>query len=143
MDSDQQLLKLLGNKDVLALAFGAMIGWGWVVTTGLWITEAGSLGAILAFVVGGVLVVFVGLTYAELASALPLAGGEYVYSYKAMGRVASFITTWAIILGYVSVVAFEAVALPTVFEYLIPNYSMGHLYTIAGWDVTATWVGVG
>ncbi|GHH99009.1 APC family permease [Neobacillus kokaensis] len=141
--SDPKLLKILGNKDVLALAFGAMIGWGWVVTTGLWITGAGSLGAILAFLIGGILVIFVGLTYAELASSMPLAGGEHVYSYKAMGRGASFITTWAIILGYVSVVAFEAVALPTVFEYLIPNYSQGYLYTIAGWDVTITWAGVG
>ncbi|MFD2761095.1 APC family permease [Lentibacillus juripiscarius] len=140
---EKKLLKILGNKDVLALAFGAMIGWGWVVTTGLWITEAGSLGAILAFAIGGVLVVVVGLTYAELASALPLAGGEHVYTFKAMGRTASFIATWAIILGYVSVVAFEAVALPTVFEYLVPDYSQGYLYTIAGWDVTATWAGVG
>ncbi|WP_257349806.1 APC family permease [Pseudalkalibacillus decolorationis] len=141
--NDPKLLKILGKKDVLALAFGAMIGWGWVVTTGLWITGAGSLGAILAFAIGGLLVILVGLTYAELASALPLAGGEHAYSYKAMGRGASFITTWAIILGYVSVVAFEAVALPTVFEYLIPNYSQGYLYTIAGWDVTLTWAGVG
>src|SRR5699024_3125225 len=114
-----------------------------VVTTGLWISEAGSVGAILAFIVGGLLVVLVGLTYSELASALPLAGGELIYSFKAMGRVAAFITTWAIILGYVSVVAFEAVALPTVFEYLIPDYSRGYLYTIAGWDVTITWAGVG
>jgi amino acid transporter len=141
--SEKRFIKTLGNRDVLALAFGAMIGWGWVVTTGLWITEAGSLGAILAFVIGGLLVTFVGLTYAELASALPLAGGEHVYSFKAMGRVASFVTTWAIILGYVSVVAFEAVALPTVFEFLIPNYSKGYLYTIADWDVTVTWAGVG
>lgn len=140
---EQKLVKTLGNRDVLALAFGAMIGWGWVVTAGLWIDNAGSLGAILAFLIGGVLVVLVGLTYSELASALPLAGGELIYSFKAMGRVVSFITTWAIILGYVSVVAFEAVALPTVFEYLIPNYSQGYLYTIAGWDVTATWAGVG
>lgn len=143
MKEDQTFLKTLGNRDVLALAFGAMIGWGWVVTTGLWITEAGSLGAILAFLIGGTLVVFVGLTYSELASALPLAGGELIYSFKAMGRVASYVTTWAIILGYVSVVAFEAVALPTVFEYLIPGYSKGYMYTIAGWDVTATWAGVG
>lgn len=141
--SETRFIKTLGNRDVLTLAFGAMIGWGWVVTAGLWITEAGSLGAILAFVIGGLLVTFVGLTYAELASALPLAGGEHVYSFKAMGRVASFITTWAIILGYVSVVAFEAVALPTVFEYLIPNYSKGYLYTVADWDVTITWAGVG
>lgn len=143
MKEEQRFIKTLGNRDVLSLAFGAMIGWGWVVTAGLWITEAGSLGAILAFLIGGMLVVFVGLTYAELAAALPLAGGELIYSFKAMGRIASFVTTWAIILGYVSVVAFEAVALPTVFEYLIPGYSKGHLYTIADWDVTITWAGVG
>src|SRR5690625_3676080 len=107
--SEPRLKTILGNKDVLALAFGAMIGWGWVVTAGLWITEAGSLGAIIAFLIGGLLVVLVGLTYAELTSALPLAGGELVFSYKAMGRVASFVTTWAVILGYVSVVSFVAV----------------------------------
>src|SRR5699024_8210065 len=136
---EQKLLKMLGNKDVLALAFGAMIGWGWVVTTGLWITEAGSLGAILAFMIGGTMVVLFGLTFAELVVSLAFAGGELYYSCKAMGRLASFITTWAIILAYVSVVAFEAVALPTVFEYLIPSYSKGYLYTISGWDVTITW----
>src|SRR5699024_1614533 len=92
---------------------------------------------------GGLLVTLIGLTYAELAAAMPLAGGEFIYSFKALGRVASFVTTWALILGYVSVVAFEAVALPTVFEYVIPNYSTGHMYTIAGWDVTATLAGVG
>lgn len=142
MESDR-LVKILRNKDVLSLAFGAMIGWGWVVTTGIWISQAGSFGAIIAFLIGGFLVVLVGLTYAELSSSLPLTGGELIYSFKAMGRVASFVTTWAIVLGYVSVVAFEAVALPTVFEYLLPNYSKGYLYTITGWDVTITWVGVG
>lgn len=120
-----------------------MIGWGWVVTTDIWISQAGSIGAMIAFLIGGLLVVLVGLTYAELSSSLPLVGGELIYSLKAMGRVVSFITTWAIILGYVSVVAFEAVALPTVFEYLVLNYSKGYLYTITGWDVTITWAGIG
>ena len=143
MNEEQRFIKVLGNKDVLALAFGAMIGWGWVVSTGHWIAEAGSLGAILAFIIGGILVLLIGLTYAELSSALPLSGGELVFSYKALGRLPSFITTWAVVFGYVSVVAFEAVALPTVFEYLVPNFSQGYLYTIGGWDVTITWAGVG
>ena len=123
----QQFLKVLGKKDVLALAFGAMIGWGWVVSSGTWITEAGSIGAVLAFAIGGVLVLLIGLTYAELSSALPLAGGEFVFSYQAMGRLPSFITTWAVIFGYVSVIAFEAVALPTVFEYIIPCSNKGSI----------------
>ncbi|KID12092.1 hypothetical protein P279_30420, partial [Rhodobacteraceae bacterium PD-2] len=105
-----ELTRVLARTDVLALAFGAMIGWGWIVMTGNWIVSAGSVGAMSAFLLGGLVIVLVGLTYAELASAMPQVGGEHVYSYRAMGHFASFLCTWAIVLGYVSVVAFEAVA---------------------------------
>ncbi|MFN3164910.1 MAG: amino acid permease, partial [Pseudohongiellaceae bacterium] len=74
-------VRILGRKDVIALSFGAMIGWSWVVLTGTWISSAGALGAIVAFLVGGTAIAIVGLTYAELASALPFAGGEHVYSH--------------------------------------------------------------
>jgi len=135
--------RVIQRKEVLTLAFGAMIGWSWVALTGNWIAEAGSLGAISGFLVGGIAIIFVGLTYAELASAMPQAGGEHVYSYRALGYNASFICTWALLLGYVSVVTFEAVALPTVFDYLVPGFSRGYLWTVAGWDVELTWVLLG
>lgn len=136
-------IRVIQRKEVLTLAFGAMIGWSWVALTGGWINEAGSLGAMVAFVVGGITVILVGYTYAELAAAMPQAGGEHVYSYRALGRNASFLCTWAILLAYVSVVTFEAVAFPTVIEYLAPNFSKGYLWTVAGWDVNATWVAAG
>ena len=141
--SDGQFIRVIRRKEVLALSFGAMIGWSWVALTGNWIEGAGSAGAMLAFLFGGIVVIFVGFTYAELASAMPQAGGEHVYSHRALGATASFICTWAILLGYVSVVAFEAVALPTVAEYLFPGFSRGYLWTVAGWDVNFTWVLVG
>ena len=133
-------LRVLSRKDVIALAFGAMIGWSWVVLTGTWIGSAGALGAIVAFLVGGGALVLVGLTYAELASALPFAGGEHVYSYRALGKKASFVCTWAIILGYMSVIAFEAVALPTVMSSLVPAINSVYLWNVAGWDVYLVWV---
>lgn len=135
--------RVLSKKDVIALAFGAMIGWGWIVLAGNWIETAGTLGAILAFALGGLLVVFVGLTYAELTAAMPQCGGEHVFSHRGLGYKSSFVCTWAIILGYISVVAFEAVAFPTVTEYLFPKYIQGFMYTIAGYDVYFTWVLVG
>ncbi len=135
--------KVLKSKDVLALAFGAMIGWGWVVLAGGWVNSAGALGAMIAFAVGGFAVVLIGLTYAELASAMPLTGGEHVYSYRAFGMGGSFLCTWAIILGYMSVVAFEAVALPTVVEQLFPSYKVGLMWSVAGYDVYFTWVMIG
>ena len=133
-------IRVIKRREVLALAFGAIIGWSWVVLTGVWIQGAGSLGAVVGFLIGGLAIVLVGFTYAELASAMPEVGGEHVYSYRALGRSASFVCTWAILLGYVSVVAFEAVALPTVAEYLVPGFSRGYLWTVAGWEVEATWV---
>lgn len=135
--------RILGRWDILALAFGAMVGWGWVVLAGTQIREGGTFGAILAFAAGGFAVFLISLTYAELCSAMPKTGGEHIYSYRALGVTGSFICTWAIILGYVAVVAFEAVALPTVLDYLVPGYAVGHLWTVAGWDVKATWVAVG
>ena len=137
---ETHFLRVLGRKEVLALAFGAMIGWSWVVLSGTWIYSAGTVGAILAFLFGGLVMLVIGLTYAELASALPFAGGEHVYSHRALGTGASFICTWAIILGYVSVATFEAVALPTVLDSLIPGLDKVFLWQIAGWNVYLTWV---
>ena len=84
--------KVLNAWDVLVIAFGAMIGWGWVVSTGGWIEKGGVLGAAIGFVIGGIMIFFVGMTYAELTAAMPQCGGEHVFSYKAMGSTGSFIS---------------------------------------------------
>lgn len=143
MKQDQNMQKVLSRWDVLFLAFGAMIGWGWVVLSGTWVMEAGTVGAMISFVIGGVLVIFVGLTYAELASAMPTTGGALIYVLRGIGPRAAFTASWALALGYISVVAFEAVALPTVIEYIFPNYKVGFMYSINNYDVYASWVLVG
>lgn len=80
------------------------------------------------------------MTYAELTAAMPQCGGEHVFSYKAMGSTGSFICTWMIILGYVSVACFEACAFPTIITYLWPGFLKGYLYTVAGFDIYASWL---
>jgi APA family basic amino acid/polyamine antiporter len=132
--------KVLGAWDILVIAFGAMIGWGWVVSTGSWIEKGGVIGAALGFIIGGIMIFFVGMTYAELTAAMPQCGGEHVFSYRAMGAVGSFICTWMIVLGYVSVACFEACAFPTIITYLWPGFLKGYLYTVAGFDIYASWL---
>jgi len=142
-DYGHDLKRVLDLKDTLALSFGAMVGWSWVILSGLWIGNGGSLGAAMGFVLAGVPIMLIGLLYAELASAMPVVGGEHEYSLRALGRHGSFVCTWAIVFVYISVCAFEAVALPTVIEYWFPGYQQGYLWSIAGWDVHASWVAVG
>lgn len=143
VESRPALRRVLDLKDTLALAFGAMVGWSWVILSGLWLGNGGSLGAVIGFVVAGVPIMLIGLLYAELASAMPVVGGEHAYSLRALGRHGSFICTWSIVFVYVSVCAFEAVALPTVLDYWFPGYQTGYLWTIAAWEVHASWVAVG
>ena len=141
--SDSILVRVLNRRDVLSLAFGAMIGWSWVLLTGEWTSSAGTLGATLAFALGGAAMVFVALVYAELAAALPEAGGEHVYSLRALGPAFSFVCSWSIVLGYVSVAAFEAVALPYALTFLLPGIDWLHLWTIRGFEVHLSFVLIG
>jgi amino acid transporter len=142
-ETEPSLKKVLGRLDVLALGFGAMIGFGWVVLTGGWLESAGTMGAVTAMVAGGIIMGVVGLTYAELCAAMPKAGGEHNYIMRAMGARPSFIGSWAIIGGYVTIVAFEAVALPRTVQYIFPDLSQVRLWNVAGFDVHLTWALVG
>ncbi len=143
MEQNSKFDKVMGSWDILVIAFGAMIGWGWVINSGDWITTSGFMGSIIAMLIGGLMVFFVGLTYAELTSAMPQCGGEHVFSYRAMGPTGSFVCTWMIILGYVATAAFEATALPTVITYLFPKFNQVYLYTIAGKDIYLTTILLG
>ncbi|MBU8697411.1 APC family permease [Bacillus pumilus] len=139
----QQMAKTMSQSDVLFLSIGAMLGWGWVVLSGDWILTAGFLGSVIAFVIGGILVIFIGLTYAELSSAIPETGGGLVFVQRAFGIKSAFVSAWGVLFGYVSVITFEAVALPTVIDYVIPTQHVGFLWNIGGWDVYFTWVLIG
>ena len=140
MSEKQRFKKVMSATDILVVAFGAMIGWGWVVSSGRWIQNAGAIGTVIGFIIGGIMIYFVGMTYAELTPAMPKVGGEHVFSYKAFGPIGSFICTWALILSYIGVVCFEAVSLPTIIQYIFPSFAKGYMYTIAGSDVYATGV---
>ena len=142
-DSGDRFARVLKARAVLALSFGAMIGWSWVLMTGHWVENAGSVGTLLAFLGGGLVIGFIGLTYAELASAMPKAGGEHVYTHAALGANWSFVCTWALLMAYATVCVFESVALPTAVEYLVPGIRLGTLWTVVGAPVDIGFVLVG
>ena len=143
MSESTRFAKVLKSREVVSLAFGAMIGWSWVLMTGVWLTDAGSLGTLIAFAVGGFAVALIGLTYSELAAAMPKAGGEHIYTQRALGHRWSFACTWALLFSYVNVCLFEAVALHSAVEYLLPEIRLGTLWTFLGSDVDLGFVLLG
>ena len=139
----QKLQRSFKTKDVLALAFGTMIGWGWIMLSGKWAADAGMLGAMGAYGIGAILCIFVGMAYAELTPAIPCTGGGVVFSYKALGYWPAVIAGLATSFAYLGVAAWEGPAFATAIDYVIPVPKLGYLWTIAGFDVYATWSLIG
>lgn len=141
--SARRFHRSLGTLQLFVLGFGSMVGFGWVVLSGEWIRDAGMGGATTAFVLGGALMALVGLVYAELSSAMPLAGGEHNYLLRAMGPRLALIGSWGIVGGYVSVTMFESVAVPRSLTYLTPALAQLPMYSVAGSEVYLTWALLG
>jgi len=77
----------------------------------------------------------VALCYAELISAMPVAGGEIAYAYRAFGTGKSFWVGWLLAFGYIAVSAFEAAAVGRVLAYLWPPLPGPLVYRLFGSDV--------
>lgn len=131
-----KLLKILRVRDGLAVTVGIIIGVGILRTPGL---IAGYLGSPLAMLgvwaFGGVVVVLSTLVLAEMAAALPQAGGKYVYAREAYGSQIGFVVGWSELLvtrGFSG--AAKAVVIA---EYLVLLMGRGSVPILAGAVVLA------
>jgi amino acid transporter len=89
----------LGLLDATMIGMGAMIGAGIFVLTGLAAEIAGP-AALLVFVLNGVVTAFTGLSYAELASAIPKSGGGYAFVREIFDDLPSFLMGWMLWFAY-------------------------------------------
>lgn len=120
--------------DYFMLGFGAMVGVGWSVAINGWFASGGgALPALLAFVIGTLLMIPVGFCYAELTPAMPVAGGVVAFTYRAFGKFPSFIAGWFVVLAYVNVLPWEAIYINDVLGMMFPILKSGEpLYTLGG-----------
>jgi amino acid transporter len=86
----------LGVWDAISIVVGIVVGAGiFKSPAGVFAQASGPGTALLAWVVGGLLSLAGALCFAELASAFPRSGGEYVYLTRAFGPWAGFLFAWA------------------------------------------------
>ena len=79
---------------ITMMGLGMMIGAGVFLGTGKSIAWSGPGGVILTFALNGLIAVFTAMSYAELSSAIPRAGGAYNFARVAFGRQSSFVAGW-------------------------------------------------
>src|SRR3984957_847757 len=95
-----ELKRTLGAMNLVFLGIGCIIGTGIFVLTGRAAAVWAGPGIMISFVITGLLCAFVALCYAELASALPVSGSAYSYSYASMGEIVAWIMGLLMLLEY-------------------------------------------
>src|SRR5437879_13323911 len=95
---ERSLRRHLGALNLITLGLGAIIGAGIFVLTGQAAALYAGPAVPLSFILTGIACAFAGLCYAEMASAVPVAGSAYTYSYATMGEFVAWIIGWGVVL---------------------------------------------
>jgi amino acid transporter len=126
------LARKLKLADFFSLGFGTMVGVGWLVVMDDWLGRGGPLGVGLAFLIGGVALLPIGVVYGHLVKAIPDAAAEIAYTAAVFPRWISYSTGWMMLLAYYIVCPWEAVAIGRIAGYLFPALDQIELYRVAG-----------
>ena len=138
-----ELRGAIGRFQLFSLAFGAILGAGWIVAVGDWVRAAGPMGTVCAFVAGAAVLSSVAACYAELGKLYPVTGGEVVYAERLFNREIAYYTGWFLAIVYVGVCAFSAISLGWIIEALAPDRSGPVLYTVLGHAIHSTGLAAG
>jgi APA family basic amino acid/polyamine antiporter len=143
VDHETGFVRELGLFDSAMVVIGAMIGSGIFIVPADMARNIGSAGWLLAaWVFTGVLTIAAALSYGELASMMPRAGGMYVYLREAFSPVWGFLYGWTLFTviqtGTIAAVAvafarFTGVLLPAISEqrYIIPPLHLSTGYALS------------
>jgi amino acid transporter/nucleotide-binding universal stress UspA family protein len=114
----------LGLFDASMIGIGAMIGAGIFVLTGIAAGEAGP-ASLLAFALNGIVTLITAFAYAELASAIPRAGGGYSFVRMAFPGATGFLAGWLLWFAYTVACSLYALGFAGYFWEFFHKYMSG------------------
>jgi len=129
------LARTLRTTEYFALAFGTMVGVGWLLVIDDWLTRGGPGGAMLGFLIGGVALIPVAFVYGKFVREIPDAASELAYATTVFPRSIGFAAAWLMTLAYLIVCPWEAVAVGRILGYLFPSIQTFEIYRVGGYPV--------
>src|SRR5699024_1878021 len=117
--SNGKMKRSLSLADMFFLGIGSIIGSGWLFAAQKGANTAGSY-ALISWVIGAILIILIGLVYAELGAAMPQAGGFVRYPSHTHGSFVGFVIGFLCLLAYSAVVATEVEAVRGYAQYWWP-----------------------
>ncbi|MBT2759503.1 amino acid permease [Mesobacillus foraminis] len=105
-----ELKRSMKARHLFMISLGGCIGTGFFLGSGYTIHEAGPIGAIFSYLVGGLIMYLTMLCLGELSVAMPVSGSFQTYTTKFIGPATGFSVGWLYWLGWAVTVALEFLA---------------------------------
>ena len=137
--ADEGLARVLGLRSAILLVVGSVIGSGIFLTSGGMAAVIPSASLLLAaWILGGLLAIAGGLTYAEMGSMFPRSGGVYVFLKEAYGPLTAFLYGWAALFVVISGgMAAVGVGFATYLTYFLPVVNSVNVLGVRGPNLVA------
>ncbi|MCA6609221.1 amino acid permease [Bacillus safensis] len=120
----QKVKKTLGGLDLTLLGIGAVIGTGVMVLTGITAAKDAGPAVIFSFTIAAIVCSLAALCYAEMASALPVFGSAYIYSYTTMGELVGHLMGWTLLSVYMLTASAVASGWSSYFNSLLEGFGI-------------------
>lgn len=131
-NSKIQLQKTLGAFDLILLGVGAIIGTGIFILPGTVASQHAGPAIVFSFIIAAVVCALAGMCYSEFASAVPVTGSAYTYSYIVFGEVIAWLVGWALLLEYGLATAAVATGWSAYLSSLLAGFNLHIPHAISG-----------
>ncbi|ENW05883.1 MULTISPECIES: amino acid permease [Acinetobacter] len=118
------LKRAMSTRHLVMLSLGGAIGTGLFLGSGEVIAQTGPIGAILAYILGGLIAYMVMLCLGELAVHMPVAGSFGAYAQKYIGPGTGYMISWVYWLTWTATLGTEFTAAALLMQEWFPHISM-------------------
>jgi arginine/ornithine permease len=122
LDSPQENLKRsMKSRHLFMISLGGVIGTGFFLGSGYTVNQAGPIGAVISYLVGGFIMYLTMLCLGELSVAMPESGSFQAYTTRYIGPASGFMVGWLYWLGWAVTVALELLSSGQTMKYWFPH----------------------
>ncbi|MFB9239729.1 APC family permease [Plantactinospora siamensis] len=123
-----KLRRDIGRIGLLFTAVGSIIGSGWLFGA-MNAAQIAGPAAIFSWLIAGIMIMLIGLTYAELGTMFPVSGGVVRYPHYAFGGFASYLMGW---ITWLAAAVVAPIEVEGTLQYATRYYPFTHAHEVAG-----------
>lgn len=118
------LKRAMSRRHLIMLSLGGAIGTGLFLSSGSVIAQAGPLGAVIAYIIGGLIAYMVMLCLGELAVNQPVTGSFGAFAANNIGPGTGYMVSWMYWLGWSATLGTEFTAAALLMQEWFPHISI-------------------